>query len=164
MVVRPLAFEVWYQAEHARVLASMLLICGDLDEAAEATDEAFARAYERWERVSGMAAPGGWTQRVALNVVRRRARRRSLERRFLARQLPEGYVPAPAGEGWLLLERLSRRQREAVVLRYMADLPEIDVAQIMGVRRGTVSATLAAARRALSSHLEESIPEGSEHG
>lgn len=82
-----------------------------------------------------MAAPGGWTHRVALNVARRRARRRAVERRLLARPAVEVSMPASAGDAWVLVADLPRRQREAVVLRCIADLPEAEIAQIMGIRR-----------------------------
>src|SRR5436305_156842 len=142
-------FDDWYRGEHPRLLASMLLISGSLDEAREATDEALARAYERWPRVGAMDSPGGWTYRVAVNVLRRRGRRRSLEQQLLRRSAVVD-VPPPAGEAWSLVAHLPLRQRTAVVLRYAADLPEADIARIMGVRRGTVAATLTQARQRLA--------------
>jgi DNA-directed RNA polymerase specialized sigma24 family protein len=153
-------FDAWYRAEHPRLLASMVLLCGSVDEAREATDEAFARAYERWARVGAMAAPGGWTYRVAVNVLRRRGRRHALERRLLARRPPAVDVPAPAGEAWSLVAELPLRQRTAVVLRYVADLPEADIARIMGIRRGTVAATLTQARARLGAALSAEVLDG----
>lgn len=50
----------------------------------EATDEAFARAYIDWGRVRQMEARNGWTYQVALNVLRRRARRARMERVLLS--------------------------------------------------------------------------------
>jgi RNA polymerase sigma factor (sigma-70 family) len=50
---------------------------------------------------------------------------------------------------------LSRRQREVVVLRYIADFPEIEIARVLGVSRSTVSSTLADAHRRLGSLLDE---------
>jgi len=64
-------FEAWYRAQHPGVLAACTALSGDLDAARDATDEAFARALERWPDVAQMAAPGGWVQTVALNVLRR---------------------------------------------------------------------------------------------
>lgn len=52
-------------------------------------------------------------------------------------------LPPPAGEVWDLVKRLSDRQRLAIVLRYVADLPEADIAAAMGITRSTVSSTLA---------------------
>jgi len=153
-------FDDWYRAEHPRLLASMVLLCGRVDEAREATDEAFARAYERWTRVALMASPGGWTYRVAVNVLRRRGRRHALELRLLRRTPPMPDLPAPAGEAWVLVADLPVRQRTAVVLRYVADLPEADIAQIMGIRRGTVAALLTQARQRLGVALTTEVTDG----
>ncbi len=55
---------------------------------------------------------------------------------------------------WELVRDLPERQRQAVVLRYLADLDERDIAEAMGVTRGTVSSTLFDARRRLAQLLE----------
>lgn len=157
--MEPEGFDGWYEVEYPRVFASMLLIAGDVGEAQDVTNEAFTRAFAGWDRIGRMDAPGGWAHRVALNVLRRRARRRQLEDRLLLRRTPRADAPAPAGEAWSLVQSLPERQRIAVVLRYGEDLPEAAVAQIMGVRRGTVASTLAAARKALAKDLAESLEE-----
>ncbi len=149
------AFEHWYAREHARVFVSMLALAGDHDLAAEATDEAFARALQHWPRVSTMASPGGWTYRVALNAARRRWRRDQLERRLLPRLGRRETAPPAAGEVWLIVRDLPERQRIATVLRYVADMSEPDIAEVMGVTRGTVAATLAAARNTLRAALAD---------
>src|SRR4051812_6395678 len=95
-------FDAWYRALHPRPLAAMVLSTGRLDDAAEATDEALARALERWDAVSRMASPDGWAFQVAYNIVRRRGRRHALEERLLRRTATDvaTTVPAPAGEAW----------------------------------------------------------------
>ena len=138
----------------------MLVLATERDTAADATDEAFARALGHWGRVSEMDSPEGWTYRVAVNVWRRTARRRALERRLLSRLISRDVVAAPAGEVWDLVRSLPLRQRTAVVLRYIADLSELDIAEAMGVTRGTVASTLSDARRVLGDALAASfIPE-----
>lgn len=147
-------FEEFYVKEYPRVLASMTLVAGSLDTARDATDEAFARALDRWDRVHGMTSPGGWVYRVGLNLVRRRLRRAAVEQRVLRRHAEEPTVPEPvATDVWNAVKRLPERQRLAVVLRYVADLPESEVAAVLGVARGTVSASLAAARVRLQTLL-----------
>ena len=153
-------FETWYLGEHARLFASLLVLSGDRDLAEDATDEALSRALQHWDRVREMESPGGWVYRVAVNRVRRVARRRALERRLVRRLVPRTDVPAPGGEVWDLVRTLPDRQRTAVVLRYLADLTESDIATVMGVTRGTVASTLADARRALAAVLTE--PEAAE--
>jgi RNA polymerase sigma-70 factor (ECF subfamily) len=102
-----------------------------------------------------MSSPEGWVYRVAVNVVRRSARRRSLEGRLLRRLRVDEAIPAPAGEVWDLVRSLPERQRMAVVLRYVSDLEEGAIAQVMGVTRGTVASTLSDARRSLAAVLKE---------
>lgn len=143
-------FETWYLANHARLVAGLLLISGDRDRTEEAVDEACARAYERWGRVGRMDSPAGWTYRVALNVLRRSHRRAAVERRLLARRRRDPVVPAPAGEVWEIVKELPLRQRTAVVLRYVADLTQVEIAEIMGVTRSTVSSLLADAHTRLA--------------
>jgi RNA polymerase sigma-70 factor (ECF subfamily) len=151
-------FERWYRAEHPRLFVTLLALTGDRDLAADAADEAFARALQRWSRVREMDSPEGWTYCVAVNIVRRSGRRRAHEGRLLRRLAPPETVAAPAGEVWDLVRSLSDRQREAVVLRYVADLTEPDIAVVMGVTRGTVASTLADARHALRDALVDPTP------
>ena len=148
-------FERFYEAEHGRLVASLVLATGDADLAQEAADEAFLRALMAWSRVQAMASPGGWTYRVAVNVARRRARRRAVERRLWARRAPAPSTPPPAGEAWTLVRDLPDRQRLAVVLRFIGDLTEPQIAEVMGISRSTVSSTLADANRRLAMLLDD---------
>lgn len=141
-------FEDWYHQHHPRLVRSLTALSGDADAAAEAADEAFVRAYERWKRVSAMASPAGWLHQVGANALRRRMRRRAMERRF-DRPAIAVVHPLPQPELWAAVRALPVRQRTAIVLRYLGDLPEAEVAAAMGIARGTVSSTLADARRNL---------------
>ena len=157
------SFEAFYAAEHPRVLGTVVLLTGDLDLAREATDEAFARTLERWARVSAMARPGAWTVTVARNCARRNGRRRTLERRLLGRQVFPTEVPGPAGELWSVVAQLPQRQREVIVLRYLAHLTELEVGRALGISRSTVSSTLIDARNRLQ-HLLNDPAQGGTHG
>lgn len=133
------------------MLAAVAVAAGDIDLAEEATAEAFARALERWDRVSQMDAPGGWVFTVARNRLRRRWRRRRTEARLVdgqssVRATEMGPFQAHV---WEAVSQLPRRQREAVALRYIADLTEAQVAEAMGVAPGTVASTLHDARARL---------------
>src|SRR5688572_21026277 len=155
----PLDFAAWYLREHPKVVAALTWVSGDPHLAADACDEAFARACADWRRIGQMASPGGWVYRVALNVVRRRMRRASLEQRTA--QPPAAVAEVVDHEIWSVVQQLPERQRVAVVLRYLLDLPEKEVALAMGVSRGTVASALAAARVRLASWLTtEETPDG----
>jgi RNA polymerase sigma-70 factor (ECF subfamily) len=149
-------FAAWYAELHPRLSTSVLSICGDIGLAQEVTDEAFARAWERWERVEAMDEPAGWVYTVAINALRRHHRRARLEATLLRRSRHPD-VSAPAGELWSVVAVLPERQRAAVVLRYVADLDEATIAGALGVSRSTVSTELTAARRRLALLVEEEI-------
>lgn len=141
-------FDEWYQAEFPRVVATIASMTGEVDVAAEASAEAFARALERWDKVSVMDSPGGWVHQVALNHARRMLRRRVSESSLLRRDRRR-VVDGPAGEIWSIVAGLPPRQREAIALRHVAHLREAEIAVVMGVRRGTVSRTLRDAHESL---------------
>lgn len=148
MTTSELEFESWYVQLHPRLVTALAAATGEPDVSREAADEAVARAYERWPRVSKMDSPAGWTYRVAFNVARRRLRRRAFERRAFSRT-QEGREIHDGGELWHLVEDLAPQQRRAVVLRHVGQLTEPEIASVMGVARGTVSSTLRAAYRHL---------------
>jgi RNA polymerase sigma-70 factor (ECF subfamily) len=107
-----------------------------------------------------MESPGGWVHRTALNVARRRLRREKLEGRLMRRAAAGVPAEAPPPtwpfELWDALRRLTPREREAMVLRHVADLSTADVAAVMGVSTGTVTSTLSTARaRMATEHSEE---------
>ncbi len=158
-----LDFEQWYRREHPLVLTALALAGGDVEIAREATDEAFVRACERWAKVQVMDSPGGWLYRVALNELRRRMRRQTLERELLRRQPQRSTIDAPSPiadpKVWDAVRALPRRQRSAVALRYVLDLTEREVAATMGISRGAASATLTSARKSLQETLGEEIVE-----
>jgi RNA polymerase sigma-70 factor (ECF subfamily) len=158
-------FAQWYENEHPKVLGSLRALSNRVDSAAEATDEAFTRAFSHWPRVSTMASPGGWTYRVALHALRRASRRSQTEARLTAGQLSAvpPSVPEIDIELWEVVRALPDRQRTAIVLRYVADLSEADIAIAMKVRRGTVASTLTQARARLAVELRAAAPEPRSH-
>jgi RNA polymerase sigma-70 factor (ECF subfamily) len=150
-------FATVYGAEHGKLVAALTVATGDPGVAADAVDEAFVRAYERWHRVGEMASPVGWIYRTALNVVRRRARRRAVEEQLLRRRPATDIGPPPdwSPEVWDALQRLPVRERTAMALRYVADLTTEEIASAMRIAPGTVGSTLHSARRRLAALMEE---------
>jgi RNA polymerase sigma factor (sigma-70 family) len=150
-------FEEWYHREHPRLANGLYLICGSVDAARDATDEAFARAAARWNRVRKMDSPAGWTFKVGLNLVRHEARRKQRERAAVARvDVPSSLtLELPDRELWSAVQSLPERQRQVIVMRYVGDLPESEIANALGVARGTVASNLSRARDALAAKLLE---------
>ena len=151
-------FDDWYGRVRPRLAAALTGWCGDASLAAEALDEAFVRYLEQGDRAAAIAQPDGWVWRTATNVVRRRQRRRTLEDRLLRRHADgkRGAADGPTADDVDLqraLLALTERQRTAVTLHHLADLPIRAVAEAMEVAEGTVSATLHQARRRLATLL-----------
>jgi RNA polymerase sigma-70 factor (ECF subfamily) len=151
------SFEAWYRESYAELLSAMIVAAGDVPLANEATDEAFARAYERWRRVRAMRSPRGWTYRVAVNVLRRSYRRRRIEESALLRW-SAGHASAASEPDFSIevlsaVQALPLRVRTAVALHYVGGLTESETAEVMKVNPGTVARHLHDARSRLASSL-----------
>lgn len=151
-------FSTWYTEQQPAVSGVMLALTGDRQLAEDVTNEAFARAWSKWSSVEAMDSPSGWVYRVALNVLRRHLRRRTIEEAIFRREHQRKAIeptPLPDEVLWAKVRELPERQRNVLVLRYVADLPEQQIADLMKIRRGTVAATLSAARERLLTQIKE---------
>jgi RNA polymerase sigma-70 factor (ECF subfamily) len=149
-------FEQWYRGLDPRLHTTIRIACGSADEADEVVAEAFARASARWTRVRRMPNPDGWTYTVAVNLVRRRGRRRTRERQLALVAGTSTPVSIDTGATLRFTELvapLPDRMREIVVLRHVADLTEPMIAEVLGISRGTVSSTLRDAHARLADRL-----------
>lgn len=145
-------FADFYAAAFPKVQRAALAFCGDDDVAHEATQEAFARAFARWRRVRRAESPEGWVTTTALNLTKRHFRDRSRA----AETTPSPSSPDATGERLDMLaalRSLPERQRQAIVLHYIVDLPVHSVAEAMDVSDGAVKAHLYKGRAALRSPL-----------
>lgn len=153
-----LAFADFYRSERDRLVRAMALTLGDADLGAEAVDEAFVRAFQRWRRVGAFDDPAGWVYRVALNwatSVLRRRRRAPLPP--VERDTTD--VAAP-GEPTVTaaLAQLPVDQRAVIVCRYYLHLSERETAAALGVRPGTVKSRSHRALQTLEARLSHLSP------
>ncbi len=160
--VRRIAFHDFYVSSRDRIGRALAVTLRDADLAADVVDEAMARAYQRWDKVSTMDNPSGWVYRVGLNVARSRIRR-------LARRLPEPRSEPErlAGEPTLFepavmraLAGLSVDHRAVVVGRLLLGWSEAETAAALAVRPGTVKSRLHRALAVLEPQLSHLRPEG----
>jgi len=147
-----------YQACYRRLVAQLYAFTHDLVEAQDVVQEAFARALARPRGLSDVENPEAWLRTVAINVIRRRWRRRRLLDTILLRDRPVTRVTEPGPEPdnadlRAALAQLPRPFREVIVLHYLADLAVEEVAQVLDVPVGTVKSRLSRARVALAGHL-----------
>lgn len=133
----------------SRAYGVAYVVLGDRGESEDIAQETLARALVRWSKVAEYAGP--WVVRVAGNLAIDRVRKRG---RTLAMETTD--VPGLDAQRVDLqraLLALSPKQREVVVLRYLVDLPEAEVAKAMQCSVGTVkthaSRGLASLRRSL---------------
>lgn len=148
-------FEAFFRAEYPSLVGALAVAVGR-DQAADVVQEAFVRANARWSKVRRMDRPAAWVRRVALNLAT------DNHRKLVRRQRID---PLLAGETWCeqaprdkdladALASLPTRQRLAVVLHYLMDMPVAQVAAELGISEGTVKATLFKARAGLRARLE----------
>jgi RNA polymerase sigma factor (sigma-70 family) len=96
--------------------------------------------------------PGGYLRTVLVNLCRDHTRRHARAwKGALAVHLVE--APPEVDDTWAAVCRLPVRQRAAVVLRYYQDLPEAEIAKLLGCRPGTVKSSLSRALAALRKEL-----------
>jgi RNA polymerase sigma-70 factor, ECF subfamily len=150
------SFEAFYTGSVGRLLGQLFLITGDLHEAEEVVQEAFARASVRWSWLRDYNAPETWVRRVAMNLAADRARKLRRQAKAILRMGPPPEVSEVSVETLALVEALGTlpiRQRQAIVLRHLVGLPVQEVAQTLRVPTGTVKSLLSRGRRALAAHL-----------
>lgn len=148
-------------SEHALGLTRLaFLVLGDRFAAEDVVQEAFWGLYRAWDRMPSHDNVLGYVRVSVLNGCRSAIRRaRRTPRPVAVPHAASAEAEALAGEeqraAVAAMRRLPPRQREALVLRYFADLPERETAQAMGVSRGTVKSTTARGLAALGRILRE---------
>ena len=153
-----------YLQYRRELVAFARVLSGSATSAEEAVQDVFVSLYRRAPHVE----PGrelAYLRRATLLRVRGGWRRQSVARRYL-RSLPSSDVDDRTPETTTLererrdridraLSELSRRQRECVALRYLADLTEPAVAEQLGISVGSVKTHLHRARGLLATSLED---------
>jgi RNA polymerase sigma-70 factor (ECF subfamily) len=151
-------FDAFYAASVRRVTGQVYLMTGRGSEADDCVQEAYARAWQRWGRVSGYHDPEAWVRTVAYRISvdkwRGGVRRRAAHRRYgMTENLP-GVGPDRVAI-MEALRRIPAVQRQAIVLYHYVGLPVQQVADETGVPPGTVKARLARGRQALAALLSD---------
>jgi RNA polymerase sigma-70 factor, ECF subfamily len=157
-------YEDVYARTYGRLVGQLSVITGSAQEAQDAVQEALFRAWLRWTKVGAYDDPEAWIRRVAINVATSRWRK--------LRRL----VPPPTGQeetGQPVAEltedvldllatigRIPRRQREALVLFYLADMSAQEVADTLAIRVGSVKGLLSRGRQSLHRLLSEDDARG----
>jgi RNA polymerase sigma-70 factor, ECF subfamily len=151
-------FDAFYAASVHRLIGQLYAMTGDLAEAQDVVQEAFARAWERRAELDLNGAPEAWVRTVAWRLAVSRWRRVRTALLFARRQGPPAAVPPPEPHHVLLVQALRQipeAQRRAVVLHHLCDLTVEQVAAEADCPVGTVKAQLSRGRAALARLLTD---------
>jgi RNA polymerase sigma-70 factor (sigma-E family) len=162
------SFDTFVRARGEYFLRVAVLLTGSPTEAEDLLQASLLRLYQAWPRLGGPeSAPDAYLRKIIVNT------RRSWWRTKWRQESPTAAVPDrpdPAGGadpadryvfGALVrsaLAGLPRRQRAVLVLRYIEDLPEASVADLLGISAGTVKAHAHRGLRALRASLGDLGP------
>lgn len=159
-------FDAFYASSGPRLVRQLHAMTGDLGEAQDCVQEAFARAWQRWDRVSAYDSPEAWVRTIAWRLAVSRFRRARTGRGALRRHGLAPDVPALSADRVALvaaLRQIPEAQRRAIVLHHVAGLSVEEVAVETGAPTGTVKARLSRGRAALALLLADS-PHEVRHG
>lgn len=163
------AFGDLYQQFEAMVYNLALRMSGNPADAEDIAQETFVRAYRHLNKFKGKSSLKTWVFRIALNCSNTRLKRRGrrlahriedgeseLEQAVDAGRSPEeralaADLSAAVRQG---LDHLPVHYREAVLLRDFEELDYAEIAEVLGVRIGTVRSRIARGREQLRKRLE----------
>ena len=151
-----LGFEEFVHARLPRLLRFGRALTGDENAAADLVQDALERTLPRWSRViAGEGDPEAYVRRVMVT------RNVSLWRRVRRERLTDAVPDTGARDAeppwesavWQAVAALPAKQRTVMALRYYDDLSEAEIAEVLGVSRGTVKSQASRAREALRAAL-----------
>jgi RNA polymerase sigma-70 factor, ECF subfamily len=156
------AYEPLVRAHEGRALSLATGLLGDADDAADAVQEAFVKAYRSLGRLRDGSAFGPWFRTIVLNNCRDRLRSTAPRRRVEWQEMEGGDAGRVPPTGTLDLERaelvttvhaalsrLSHEHREILILKEMEGMSYAEIARETGITAGTVASRLHHARAAL---------------
>jgi RNA polymerase sigma-70 factor (sigma-E family) len=135
--------------------------------AEEIVMEAFVMVFSGWHRFRSVEHKSAYLRQVVINLCRARLRRETIERR-VNQATHHDSTRAVSAESdsdlhidlWNEVRRLPHRQRAAVVLRYLADMSDREIAEVLDCSVGTVKSQLSRARSKLGAGMAiEEVPD-----
>ena len=150
-------------SEHYRALVRLAaMLVRDTQTAEEVVQDAFVAMHDGWQRLRDTEKALAYLRQAVVNRSRSVLRHRTVVDKNLQKAPPD--MPSAEHGAMVLLERhavvaalrdLPDRQREAIVLRYYADLSEADIAATMRISRGAVKSHTSRGMAALRAALEK---------
>ena len=160
------AYEELVRRYEQQAFRAAYLVCGDADEASDAAQEGFVRAWRALGTFRSGAEPRPWLMRIVVNAARNRrrgsGRRANLALRVAQDRPSDGAAPSPeaailAGERrerlLAAVNQLGDDDRLVLGMRWFAELGEAEMAAALNVPRGTVKSRLSRAMGRLRAQL-----------
>lgn len=143
-----------YRSRFHQYLRVAEAITGDPDRGLDAVQEGFAQAIRFREDFRGNSQLATWVWRCVVNSAKGT---RPPQETALAEDIEDRHAAQPATSPSIkhLIAELPERQRVALFLRYYADMDYRSIANVLGIKIGTVGATLNDAHANLRSGLED---------
>ena len=160
----PDAWQALVGDHQAAIFRLAWLLLGDPDEAEDAAQETFVRAWHALRRFDTARPLRPWLMQIVSNLASNR--RRSLGRQVnalirFARQPAALSASLPEEDTrslWQAVRRLSFQHQQVIYLRFFLDLGEQEMSETLGVVTGTVKSRLHRALAALRKEIEKSFP------
>jgi RNA polymerase sigma-70 factor (sigma-E family) len=154
------AFRRFFEAHHADLARLAFLLTGETATADDLAADAFVEVWRHWRRVEAADSPIAYARGIVANLARQWIKRQGRERAGL---LGLGMLRRGSAEPDTVavldvraaLRRLPQRRRECVVLRYAFDVPEREVAEILGISVGAVKSQTSRGAAQLSEFLQD---------
>src|SRR6266568_8691294 len=155
-------FERLYQTSYGKILGTVTAMLGDRSAAEDCAQDAFERAYKKWDSWQPIAPAEAWVHRIAINAAvsyRRKMKLREVGEVIRRMGRPEG-PPDPQEEIErrdlaLALGKLPPKQAAAIVLRHYHGYTSRAIAQALGIPERTVASRLAIAKQRLRGMLSQ---------
>jgi RNA polymerase sigma-70 factor, ECF subfamily len=155
-------FERLYQTSYGRILGTLTAMLGDRAAAEDCCQDAFERAYKKWDTWQPIAPAEAWVHRIAINAAvsyRRKMKLREVGEVIRRMGRPEG-PPDPQEEIErrdlaIALGKLPPKQAAAIVLRHYHGYTNRAIAQALGIPERTVASRLAIAKQRLRGMLSQ---------
>jgi RNA polymerase sigma-70 factor (sigma-E family) len=134
-------FAAYVEARGQHLVRVAYLLCGDHQLAQDLVQGVLSRAMLSWDRLRGLDDVDAYLRKAVVNA------RTSWWRRVARHEAPVDLMPLPAATGHAPedrpalvaeLSRLPYAQRAVLVLRYFEDLPDAQIAAILGCAESTV--------------------------
>lgn len=145
-----------FRARHVDLVRLATLLVGDQATAEDVVQDVFTKVCARAEQLAGKGIALSYFRTAVVNACRSVHRRRGVARRFGGSVEAQLWAePAPSPEATVLLTEDRRQVLQALVLRFYQRLTEPEIAQTMGISRGTVKSTLSRGLDALGGKLSK---------